>query len=97
VHLKVPPTTIQKDCDSKDLEKIAEAESSEESTSQSSLGSLEVEINSNENKDTSNLKDGPVPTSPKKSPNDIVDAKCFSHIMNCLPIAADSEIIINKQ
>lgn len=59
-------------------------------TSQSSFGSLEVDIDSNENKDTSNLKSETIP-SPKKSPD-----ACFS-IMNCLPITADSEAILVKQ
>lgn len=97
-HLKVPPTSIQKDCDSsKDLEKISEADSSEESTSQSSLESLSIEVDANENKDTSNLNAEMTSTPPKKSPADISDGKCFANIMNCLPIAAENEVILVKQ
>lgn len=92
------------------MEKIAEADSSDETTtttattntltstatSQSSLESLEVFINSNENKDTSNLKSEIIPASPKISSADVGDGKCFS-ILNCLPIAAESEVISVKQ
>ncbi|CRK94365.1 CLUMA_CG007878, isoform A [Clunio marinus] len=97
IHLKVPPTTIQKDCESKDLEKIVETAGSDEPTSQSSLGSLEIEINANENRDTSNFTSEAMLMSPKKSPSDISDEKCFSNIMNCLPITAESEVILVKQ
>lgn len=56
----------------------------------------DIEIDSNENKDTSNLADIQA-ASPKKSQADISDGKCFSSIMNCLPINNDSEIILVKQ
>ena len=64
------------------------------------MESLEVDVDSNENKDTSNMTGATAEsttTSPKKSPTDIGEGKCFSNIMNCLPIAADSEIILVKQ
>ncbi|KAL7040879.1 hypothetical protein ACKWTF_000545 [Chironomus riparius] len=113
MHLKVPPTTIHKDCDdNKELTKIAEVATSEEvvssmsvdtpepvTKSSSDLSCLstatdEIEIDSNENKDTSNLADIQA-ASPKKDISE--NGKCFSSIMNCLPITSDSEIILVKQ
>lgn len=54
----------------------------------------ETETDSNENKDTSNLADIQA-ASPKKDISE--NGKCFSSIMNCLPITSDSEIILVKQ
>jgi hypothetical protein len=53
----------------------------------------DIEIDSNENKDTSNLAD--IQASPKKDISE--NGKCFSSIMNCLPLTSDSEIILVKQ
>ncbi|KAG5674579.1 hypothetical protein PVAND_004533 [Polypedilum vanderplanki] len=105
VHLKVPPSTIQKDCDDNELEKIPETlEETKVATSQPIMYSEvkpsmepilvntvseDIEIDSNENKDTSNLA---AEISPKKT--DINDKCC---IMSPLPITADSEIILVKQ
>lgn len=90
------------------LVKINEIESSEESsstittltnsssnssTSPETIDSIEIPvfIKSNENRDISNVVTSPDKDLIKKSPND-----CFHNIVNCLPIAAESEILVRQ-
>lgn len=73
---------------------------SETTTSSSSLSiQQDIEIDPNENRDTSNLAISEiVPPSPKKPPSEITDGKCFNNVINnMLPITSDGEIILVKQ
>lgn len=95
------------------MEKIVETESSEESstlttitmsstsnssTSPESIDRVAIQpnfINSNENKDTSNVAaENDLTSTAKKSPS---NHDCFSTIVNCFPsITSDSEIIVRQ-